>query len=436
MKWVERSLVDVLVEARNGTWGSSPKGDDTDLPVLRSTNIHDANLVLADIALRSISERSASKYQLRDGDIIVTTSSGSKHLIGKNALFQQPNDGQRYLFSNFTLCLRPRQDVIIPRYLHLYLNSSKAKAELLRIQSTTSGLRNLNVSLYLAQPVPLPALSEQRRIVEILDQADALRKKRAEADAKAARILPALFYKMFGDPAMNPKGWPTKLLGEVTIGNPQYGANASAAEWTEGSPRYVRITDITDDGRLLKTGVVTLNLDNWAPYQLTTGDLLFARSGNTVGKTYLYQPQDGLCAYAGYLIRFKADQNQVLPWYLFALTQTGYYKSWVEARKRVAGQPNINGKEYASLQIPCPPIPIQEAFIERIERLIDLRDKRNTTEKKIKQLFGVLLHRAFTGDLTAKWREAHMKELLQEMELQAKALETTNYTKSTKGKNS
>jgi type I restriction enzyme S subunit len=102
----------------------------------------------------------------------------------------------------------------------------------------------------------------------------------------------------------------------------------------------------------------------------------------------------------------------------------------------VAGQPNINGKEYASLQIPCPPIPIQEAFIERIERLIDLRDKRNTTEKKIKQLFGVLLHRAFTGDLTAKWREAHMKELLQEMELQAKALETTNYTKSTKGKNS
>jgi restriction endonuclease S subunit len=326
--------------------------------------------------------------------------------------------------------------VIIPRYLHLYLNSSKAKAELLRIQSTTSGLRNLNVSLYLAQPVPLPALSEQRRIVEILDQADALRKKRAEADAKAARILPALFYKMFGDPAMNPKGWPTKLLGEVTIGNPQYGANASAAEWTEGSPRYVRITDITDDGRLLKTGVVTLNLDNWAPYQLTTGDLLFARSGNTVGKTYLYQPQDGLCAYAGYLIRFKADQNQVLPWYLFALTQTGYYKSWVEARKRVAGQPNINGKEYASLQIPCPPIPIQEAFIERIERLIDLRDKRNTTEKKIKQLFGVLLHRAFTGDLTAKWREAHMKELLQEMELQAKALETTNYTKSTKGKNS
>ncbi|MCK9276349.1 MAG: restriction endonuclease subunit S [Syntrophales bacterium] len=56
--------------------------------------------------------------------------------------------------------------------------------------------------------VPLPPLSEQRRIVEILDQADALRKKRAEADAKAARILPALFYRMFGEPSTNPKGWP------------------------------------------------------------------------------------------------------------------------------------------------------------------------------------------------------------------------------------
>jgi len=67
--------------------------------------------------------------------------------------------------------------------------------------------------------IPLPPPSEQHRIVEILDQADALRKKRAEADAKAARILPALFYKMFGDPATNPKGWPTKRLSDPQIAN-------------------------------------------------------------------------------------------------------------------------------------------------------------------------------------------------------------------------
>ena len=272
--------------------------------------------------------------------------------------------------------------------------------------------------------IPLPALSEQRRIVEILDQADALRKKRAEADAKAARILPALFYKMFGDPATNPRNWNIKSLDQVIRGKPQYGANASAVEWLEGMPRYVRITDITQDGRLSQSGVATLDLENWEPYRLVPGDLLFARSGNTVGKTYLYRQEDGLCAYAGYLIRFQADPEQVTPWYLFSLTQTGYYKSWVEARKRVAGQPNINGKEYSSLQIPCPPLSRQQEFTTMVESLITFQNKRVASKKRVDQLFNIILHRAFTGDLTVKWREAHMKELLAEMETQAKALET------------
>lgn len=272
--------------------------------------------------------------------------------------------------------------------------------------------------------IPLPALSEQRRIVEILDQADQLRKKRAEADAKAARILPALFYKMFGDPATNPRNWNIKSLDQVIRGKPQYGANASAVEWLEGMPRYVRITDITQDGRLSQSGVATLDLENWEPYRLVPGDLLFARSGNTVGKTYLYRQEDGLCAYAGYLIRFQADPEQVTPWYLFSLTQTGYYKSWVEARKRVAGQPNINGKEYSSLQIPCPPLSRQQEFTTMVESLITFQNKRVASKKRVDQLFNIILHRAFTGDLTVKWREAHMKELLAEMETQAKALET------------
>jgi len=420
--WSETRLSVVLEDYQSGTWGSPPKEDGSDFPVLRSTNIHDAALVLNDVALRSVPPKSAKRYKLIDGDIIVTTSSGSKHLIGKNALFKQPEDEHCYLYSNFTLRLSPRRDVIVPRYLHLYLNSSKAKAELLRIQSTTSGLRNLPIPIYLAQTLPLPPPSEQRRIVEILDQADALRKKRAEADAKAARILPVLFYKMFGDPSTNPKGWPLRPLGKVTLDKPQYGANASASEWTNGKPRYVRITDITDDGRLLKSGIVTLDLDDWEPYRLVHGDLLFARSGNTVGKTFLYRLEDGLCAFAGYLIRFQADLEQVTPWYLFAMTQTGYYQNWVEARKRVAGQPNINGKEYASLQIACPPVPLQQQFTKMVESLVALRDERGANVERLDRLFNILLHRAFTGDLTIKWREARMNELLQEMEQQAKSL--------------
>jgi len=224
-----------------------------------------------------------------------------------------------------------------------------------------------------------------------------------------------------------------KQLSDVTIGKPQYGANASATTWSEGKPRYVRITDITGDGRLLKTGVTTLDLDDWEPYRLVPGDLLFARSGNTVGKTYLYHPEDGLCAYAGYLIRFKPDLNQTHPWYLFALAQTDYYRGWVDARKRVAGQPNINGKEYSSLDVPCPPVPLQETFAQLAERYVGVRNSREVASQQLGYLFDVLLHLAFTGELTAKWREARKDELEVEMQEQMAALREAKANKPKRG---
>src|SRR5207245_873175 len=114
------------------------------------------------------------------------------------------------------------------------------------------------------------------------DQADRLRRLRAEADAKTDRILPALFVKMFGDPATNPMGWPVRTLGELAILGPEYGANARAIPLSPGQPRYVRITDIDQQGRLRSLDAMGIDLDEWEQYKLERGDLLFARSGATV----------------------------------------------------------------------------------------------------------------------------------------------------------
>ena len=392
---------------RSEYWdGDIPWVTPTDLP-MPGTEIADVYDTADHITPEGL--RSCAANLLPVGTVLYS----SRATIGKIGIARVPlatNQG----FANFA----PKPGVE-SKYLAYALQYFTVEISSLAGSTTFKEVRRGALKKY---KVPLPSPSEQHRIVEILDQADALRKKRAVADAKAARILPALFYKMFGDPATNPRNWNIKSLGQVIRGKPQYGANASAVEWLEGMPRYVRITDITQDGRLLKSGVVTLDLEDWEPYRLVPGDLLFARSGNTVGKTYLYRQEDGLCAYAGYLIRFQADPEQVTPWYLFSLTQTGYYKSWVEARKRVAGQPNINGKEYSSLQIPCPPLSRQQQFTTMVESLITSQNRRDASTERVDRLFNIILHRAFTGDLTAKWRESHMKELLQEMEQQAKAL--------------
>jgi type I restriction enzyme S subunit len=257
--------------------------------------------------------------------------------------------------------------------------------------------------------IPLPPPSEQRRIVEILDRADQLRKIRTETDKKAERILSAIFNKMFGDPFTNPMGWKLEPLGKLSLDGPQYGANASSLDWKEGMPRYVRITDIQEDGSLSDEGVCSIDMDNWEQYRLEIGDLLFARSGNTVGKTYLYDKQDGLCAYAGYLIRFKLDTQRINPWFAFVFTQTKHYKNWVVSKKRVAGQPNINAQEYNRLLFPIPPIDLQNKFGESVEQVLKLRSQRNESRNYLNSLYTLFLQQAFSGTLTATWRESHMK---------------------------
>ena len=289
--------------------------------------------------------------------------------------------------------LRPRAELLDRDYLMYYLRSDYFLSF-----ANTFGVRRPEVmkARFLKHRIPLPSLTEQHRIVGMLKRADELNKNRARANAVAARILPALFYEMFGDPAANHKGWPVKTFGEIAVGRVKRGVAANVAQWTEGSPRYIRISDITDDGRLEDVGTVGLDLDNWTPYKLSSGDILVAGT-KMIGKTYLYQPRDGLCTYDDSLIRFRLNCDRVSPWYLFALTQTAYYRNWIEKHKQGV-IPNISPKRYSSFRVPCPPISLQEDFAVKARRLMDIRKERNAASGKTQQLLDVLLYHAFAED--------------------------------------
>lgn len=162
--------------------------------------------------------------------------------------------------------------------------------------------------------------------------------------------------------------FPVRRLCELFSEPPQYGAGERGLERESNEqPRYVRITDIDEYGLLThELGATAANVE--PRYILKEGDLLFARSGNTVGKTYLHKSAqvDYPCFFAGYLIRLRFDATQILPDFVFALTQLPYYKGWVEAVQRAAGQPNINAQEYSNLRLPCPPLAVQEKIISKI----------------------------------------------------------------------
>jgi type I restriction enzyme S subunit len=182
-----------------------------------------------------------------------------------------------------------------------------------------------------------------------------------------------------------PKDWCLKKLGECIVDNPEYGANSPAIDYTEQLPRYLRITDISESGALLNGDKKSIPEEIAKDYLLKKGDMVFARSGATVGKTYLHKDDKLKIAYAGYLIKFNTSIDILLPKYLFYFTKSNFYKIWIQTVLRQGAQPNINAQEYCSLKLPIPPIPEQQKIaeilstwdeaIEKLERLIELKEK-------------------------------------------------------------
>ena len=155
--------------------------------------------------------------------------------------------------------------------------------------------------------------------------------------------------------------YPMVKLKSLLLSKPQYGANeASITRDNNEQPRYIRITDIDENGLISpdELGATVANLDD--KYILNENDIVIARSGATVGKAYIHKNLPYTCVYAGYLIRFIVDSKKILPDYLFAYTQLNTYKEWVNAIQRPSAQPNINAEEYQSLEIPLPNLSKQQ----------------------------------------------------------------------------
>ena len=240
-------------------------------------------------------------------------------------------------------------------------------------------------------------LNEQRRIVDVLSRAEGIVRLHQDAERKTTELIPALFVDMFGDPASNPKGWGFKALGTVCLGGAVYGANGKAQPYITGSPRYVRITDILDSGDLNPLGVVSIEAGDWSKYKLADGDLLFARTGNTVGKCLLFRESYGECVYAGYLIKLRCNPLFVIPDYIHSLTKTHYYRKWINSNKRVAGQPNINGKEYSALPVPIPPLALQNDFTGQVDKIRSIQKLQAEATAKAQATFNSLLSQVFSS---------------------------------------
>ena len=155
-------------------------------------------------------------------------------------------------------------------------------------------------------------------------------------------------------------------LKELSLSKLEYGSGAAACEY-DGKTRYVRITDIDNEGNL-GTDVVSPNsVDD--KYLLNDGDVLFARTGATVGKTYLYRSSAGRCIYSGFLIRVVPNQEIIRPDYLYYFTKSPQYKGFIQSSMKVVAQPNINAKQYGDLEFNVPSLEEQDLIIKKLNAI-------------------------------------------------------------------
>lgn len=217
--------------------------------------------------------------------------------------------------------------------------------------------------------------------------------------------------------------WEQRKLGDVAS-NFEYGLNASAKEF-DGENKYIRITDIDDESRVFLSDDITspdTDLTSADKYKLEKGDILFARTGASVGKTYLYREKDGLVYYAGFLIRAKVNLENDAE-FVFQNTLTDSYDSFIRITSQRSGQPGVNAQEYQGFSFYVPSLKEQQqigTYFRNLDNLITLHQRKydqmvSVKKSMLEKLFvqdGATAPQIRFGDFTAPWRQVHLGDIV------------------------
>ncbi|TCE04108.1 restriction endonuclease S subunit [Bifidobacterium longum subsp. longum] len=268
------------------------------------------------------------------------------------------------------------------------------------LSTVTYGIRDgrsISVDEFMNTFLAFPAVEEQAAISRLFDYLDDLITLHQRKYDKLVVFKKSMLEKMFpkdGEsvPEIRFAGftdpWEQRKLGDVASSF-DYGLNAAATEY-DGQNKYLRITDIDDETHEFSKSDLTTPLADLAmsaDYLLKEGDLLFARTGASVGKTYLYRQFDGMVYFAGFLIRARIGEGAD-PEFAYQATLTDAYKKYVAITSQRSGQPGVNAQEYADYQLMLPSKTEQQQIgmtLRSLDDLITLHQRKLELLQNIKK---------------------------------------------------
>ena len=345
-------------------------------------------------------ERKAADHYQFDGEIVcvpMISSTGHGHASLKRVQYQSGKFALSNLLTGLIIKDRSR---LCPRFLHAYLDYFKDAL----IVPLMHGMANMSLAAQdLAQVhIAFPSLDQQERIVKLLDEADALRRLRAQADARTADLIPALFDEMFGDPATNPKGYRVAPIASILATSPNYGTmipGKNKGEWL-----VLRVANIVNSQLdLHDLKYVDLPRDILERHTVQDGDILLARaigSQDQLGKCIVAYPGNNKWAFDSHLMRVRLDLYKAIPDYIVTLLQTpGGRQLFIHNTRQSAIQFNINSGEFSQILVPLPPLNLQHIFANRMDKIRAMQAQQTRSRQRLDDLFQSMLHKAFQGEL-------------------------------------
>ncbi|WP_165071287.1 restriction endonuclease subunit S [Desulfovibrio sp. ZJ200] len=332
--------------------------------------------------IKNFSEYCSSYNIFNDGDILlakVTPCFENGNIAIANNLKNCIGFGTSEIFV-------VRVNNIDNKFLFYYFRNELFRQRAIATMSGTGGLKRISPQFMRDENVLFPPLPEQHRIASYLNakcaeidrnmelvrqSMDKLKAYRMSVITEAVTkgLDPDVPMQDSGVPWIGeiPDGWECLRLKFTLTQSLQYGANAAGSAYEENLPRYIRITDIDENGNLKSDNKQSLQTDEAADYLLEDGDVLLARSGATVGKSFLYKKEYGLAAFAGYLIRAKFNSNILLYRYFYHITQSYSYFEWKNYIFVQATIQNIGADKYSNFQLPLPPLAEQHRIASYLD---------------------------------------------------------------------
>jgi type I restriction enzyme S subunit len=363
------------------------------VPIIKSNNITEDGFFKEDLIF--INSKFVRPEQfIKNGDIVLTASSGSKKTIGKNIQFDNNYNGT---FGAFCKLIRA-QKTIWPKYLYHFFRTRFFRNS---IEKTVQGanISNLKNEHIDDLEIFLPSFDDQIRIATVLTRAEKLVAKRKESIKMLDELVKSTFLEMFGDPVRNEMGWKREFLSNVVAEKIGYGIVQPGNPVDDGVP-VIRVGDF-DGMKINNSNIqkVKWEISEKHKNSILKGDeILLACVGATIGKVALVST-----LHKGYNIvrataRIRAG-SKINKYYLAHFLISDYSQKYYFKVTRTVGQPTLNINQIENLTILCPPLQFQKQFAAIVEKIDSLKTKYTKSLTELENLYGSLSQRAFKGEL-------------------------------------